>query len=518
MELWDAYNAQFEQIEGMTLVRGEEDQIPPGIYHLICDVLVRHADGTFLLMQRDPRKPFPMMWEATAGGSALQGESPEECAVRELKEETGITASKLEELTRMVIDRAHGVYVEFLCITDCDKDSVVLQEGETIAYQWLTGDEICRMPDNEFLSQRMKKFIIGLTYSGYLKETETIDYSHPLIQEKVKELKDQSASQLNYIENAYRFVRDEIPHSWDIRSETVSRKASDVLRNGTGICWTKSCLLSALLRAENIPSGISYQYLTRADDNVDEGYIIHALNTVYLSEQGRWIRLDARGNKENVHAEFSLDEERLAFPIREELEECDYRNNDPDLDDRLIEILKESTNILNVEADFKLYPHEITIEEIPLERISEFWEIHIRYLIDDGIISDEEDIEYFQGEEYRGILKDHMIRDRDRHHMVYFCRDGERIGAASYCTYQSEDGKCFILDYWVFPPFRGNGTGHCCFAALEEYTKADGAKYYELNSTKEDSIRFWKSLGFAENGTDEYDMPVFVKKQAQEGH
>lgn len=154
----------------------------------------------------------------------------------------------------------------------------------------------------------------------------------------------------------------------------------------------------------------------------------------------------------------------------------------------------------------------IGIEEVPLEGVSEFWDMHIRYLVEDGIISDEEDIAYFAGEEYRGILEDHMVRSPDRQHMVYFRKGGERIGAASYCTYQSEDGKCFILDYWVFPQFRGNGTGHGCFEALERHTKADGATYYELNSTKEDSIRFWKSLGFVETGTDEHGMPLLVRR------
>lgn len=154
----------------------------------------------------------------------------------------------------------------------------------------------------------------------------------------------------------------------------------------------------------------------------------------------------------------------------------------------------------------------ITIQEIPIEEIDSFWNLHIRYLIEDGIITDEEDIAYFQGEEYRGILQDHMRRMVDRQHMVYFVRDGEKIGAASYCTYQSEDGKCFILDYWVFPAYRGGGTGHRCFEALEQYTRKDGATYYELNSHKEDSVRFWKSLGFSENGTDEYDMPLWIRK------
>ena len=154
----------------------------------------------------------------------------------------------------------------------------------------------------------------------------------------------------------------------------------------------------------------------------------------------------------------------------------------------------------------------ITIEEIPVENINDFWEIHLRYLVDDGIIDDPEDIEYFSGEEYRGIIKNHMVRDNDKHHMVYFVNANTRIGAAQYNTYHSEDGKCFILDFWVFPEYRGNGTGHECFAALEKFTKSDGAIYYEINSTKDDSIRFWKSLGFVENGKDEYDMPIFIKK------
>jgi GNAT superfamily N-acetyltransferase len=154
----------------------------------------------------------------------------------------------------------------------------------------------------------------------------------------------------------------------------------------------------------------------------------------------------------------------------------------------------------------------IGIEEIKPKDLPAFWDTHIRYLIDDGIISDEEDIAYFSGDEYRGIIEAHMQRDRDRHHLVYFMRDGERIGAASYCTYQSEDGKCFLLDFWVFPAFRGNGTGHRCFEALEQYTNADGANYYEINSEKPDSVRFWKSLGFTENGTDEYGMPLFIRR------
>ena len=85
MELWDAYDGEFRRIQGVSLVRGEP--IPAGIYHLVCEVLVRHTDGSYLLMRRDPRKHHGGLWESTAGGSALQGEAPLDCARRELRTE-----------------------------------------------------------------------------------------------------------------------------------------------------------------------------------------------------------------------------------------------------------------------------------------------------------------------------------------------------------------------------------------------------------------------------------------------
>ena len=60
----------------------------------------------------------------------------------------------------------------------------------------------------------------------YLVETKTIDFGNPIIQEKVSELKTGTETAIDYIKRAYEFVRDEIPHSWDIQSTIVSRKAS----------------------------------------------------------------------------------------------------------------------------------------------------------------------------------------------------------------------------------------------------------------------------------------------------
>lgn len=155
----------------------------------------------------------------------------------------------------------------------------------------------------------------------------------------------------------------------------------------------------------------------------------------------------------------------------------------------------------------------IYLEEISVEHINEFWEKHIRYLVDNGIATEEEDRKYFQSEDYRSVIRSHMVREADKHHLVYFVEDGVRIGASSYCTYQSEDGKCFILDFWVFPPFRGNGTGHQCFDALQKYTAEDGAKYYALNCDgRDDRMRFWRCNGFMDHGVDQWGVPLLIRR------
>lgn len=154
----------------------------------------------------------------------------------------------------------------------------------------------------------------------------------------------------------------------------------------------------------------------------------------------------------------------------------------------------------------------IEIEEIPVERSTEFWDIQYRYLVEDGMITNEDEKEYVQSSEYRDTLDGYMLRTPDTLHRIYFICNDMRIGASQYCTYDSEDGKCFILDFWVFPEHRGNGTGHKCFQAFYEYTTKNGAKYHALNYAKEDSRRFWLSNGFEDDGVDEYGSPLMIKR------
>ena len=180
----------------------------------------------------------------------------------------------------------------------------------------------------------------------YLENTYYVDYCTPLVRDLAKELKLQSADDVSLIQLTYEYVRDKIHHSWDVRDKRVTVTASDVLREGVGICWAKANLLAALLRANGIPTGFSYQRLTLGD-TVDTGYCIHALNTVYIPSLDRWIRIDARGNKDGVNAQFSLDEEILAFHICSE-GEIDYHDNHAEPDQGLMKVLETSSDAIDM--------------------------------------------------------------------------------------------------------------------------------------------------------------------------
>ncbi|TGA97717.1 transglutaminase family protein [Sporolactobacillus shoreae] len=159
--------------------------------------------------------------------------------------------------------------------------------------------------------------------TDYMEESSLINYSHPSIIEVGKLLFVSEQSELEKAKTAFEFVRDCIYHSWDIHHTRVTYLASDVLKWKEGICYAKSHLLAALLRSQGIPTGFCYQRLMLFD-TPEKGYCIHALNAVFIKKLNRWIRLDARGNKKGVNAQFSTDHEFLAFSVQESLGEKDY--------------------------------------------------------------------------------------------------------------------------------------------------------------------------------------------------
>lgn len=157
---------------------------------------------------------------------------------------------------------------------------------------------------------------------SYLKCTEVVDYDNIEIKKVCDELVKGKTSDFETARVIYGYVRDRVSHSGDINASEVTCNASEVLEKGHGICCAKSHLFAAMLRYKGIPAGFCYQSLYEDGDEVPYRPV-HGLNGVFIGSIGRWIRLDARGNKEGVRAEFSLDAEKVAWPARPEFGERD---------------------------------------------------------------------------------------------------------------------------------------------------------------------------------------------------
>src|SRR5690606_10064452 len=145
---------------------------------------------------------------------------------------------------------------------------------------------------------------------AFLSPGKIVDSDHPAVVAKALALVKGSTDASEIAKTCFEFVRDEIRHSFDFQLNPVTCKASEVLEHGTGYCYAKSHLLAALLRANGIPAGLCYQRLTI--DNDTPPFCLHGLNAVYLEPHG-WYRVDARGNKPGVDADFCPPAERLAF-------------------------------------------------------------------------------------------------------------------------------------------------------------------------------------------------------------
>ena len=158
--------------------------------------------------------------------------------------------------------------------------------------------------------------------------------------------------------------------------------------------------------------------------------------------------------------------------------------------------------------------NQITIREAVMEAdVAAFWEqLHAYHKRDIFPDPEDENLKHFLSDtEYRAQIEYVHDRPQDNCHYLFFQRNGQDIGFALPVIFTSEDGKCIIMEFCVYPEFRGNGTGQACAAVLLDWAKTHGARYAELNyGGDERRLRFWKRAGFIENGVDEWGEPLLL--------
>lgn len=158
MELWDVYDKN-RVFTGRTMKRG--DEIKEGDYHIVVHVCIFNSKGEMLIQQRQPfKKGWPNMWDVTAGGSALAGDTSSQAAEREVYEEIGYKLN-LENVRPSITVNFEGGFDDYFLVIDdeLDIERLQMQYEEVQRVKWATREEILAMIDRGEFIPYYKSFI-----------------------------------------------------------------------------------------------------------------------------------------------------------------------------------------------------------------------------------------------------------------------------------------------------------------------------------------------------------------------
>lgn len=168
MEKWDLYDKN-RQLLGRKITRGEK--LPAGCYHIVIHVCFFSDEGKMLIQHRQPFKDgWPNMWDFGVGGSALEGETPQDAAHRETCEEIGYDTCF--DNVRAVLTSNHGSCFDdfFIINKNLDIDALAPQPEEVSELMWADEAEILSMIDRgEFVPYN--KSLISLLFSIHDKKS-----------------------------------------------------------------------------------------------------------------------------------------------------------------------------------------------------------------------------------------------------------------------------------------------------------------------------------------------------------
>lgn len=145
MELWDVYDK--DRIKtGKTMMRGEAFE--EDAYHMVVHICIFNSKGEMLIQQRQSFKEgWPNLWDITVGGSAVQGDSSQTAAERELQEELGISLNLKGIRPNLTVNFNRGFDDIYLIEQDIDISTLKLQYEEVQDAKWATKEEILKMID-----------------------------------------------------------------------------------------------------------------------------------------------------------------------------------------------------------------------------------------------------------------------------------------------------------------------------------------------------------------------------------
>lgn len=128
-------------------------------------ILIVNDQKKVLLLLRDDKLsiPYPNRWDVL-GGHVEEGETPEQCIVREIKEEIELEISKPELFK--IYNMENRIEHTFWMKADINIDITPVNEGQRLA--WFAEEEVRNIPERD-IAFDFKPIILEFFNSGVIK-------------------------------------------------------------------------------------------------------------------------------------------------------------------------------------------------------------------------------------------------------------------------------------------------------------------------------------------------------------
>lgn len=150
---------------------GRDDSRKTGARYRIVRISVEDESSNVLLQKRlSTKKSYPGCWDTSAGGNIAYGESYEDAATRELKEETGLDVSDLEEVAYFyseTISPSNDIMNRFTKVfrLQVANDVMLMPNPDEVAeLRWVSRDELAAITAEGMVTDGLLQ-----TYEQYYK-------------------------------------------------------------------------------------------------------------------------------------------------------------------------------------------------------------------------------------------------------------------------------------------------------------------------------------------------------------
>lgn len=149
MEILDVYD-KYKTLTGKKILKGQYNELLQGEYTLLTYVAIFNSENEMLIQKRQAELDrHPNLWDISASGHVISGETSDEAIERKLYEELGHKHEFVEDLAYFTINNNNSFGDVYIINDDIDINDLRLDYKKVQNVTWATKDEILQLIEEE---------------------------------------------------------------------------------------------------------------------------------------------------------------------------------------------------------------------------------------------------------------------------------------------------------------------------------------------------------------------------------